>query len=97
MGERQGSALDPLKPFLKEGFKNPKNFKKIIYQCVFKVFEIPKNFFQKVLWWGAGVKPLPYKPQFESAHPVPNKKARQLAENLLFPLQMRPKYGIISP
>ena len=31
----------------------------------FKVFEIPKNFFQKVLWWGAGVKPLPYKLQFE--------------------------------
>ena len=65
MGEGQGSALDPLKPFLKEGFKNPKNFKKIIYQCVFKVFEIPKNFFQKVLWWGAGVKPLPDKPKFE--------------------------------
>ena len=29
-----------------------------------KVFEIPKNFFQKVLWWSAGVKPLPYKLQF---------------------------------
>ena len=26
VGERQGSALDPLKPFLKKGFKNPKNF-----------------------------------------------------------------------
>jgi len=26
--ERQGSALDPLKPFLEEGFKNPKNFQK---------------------------------------------------------------------
>jgi hypothetical protein len=22
-----------------------------------KVFEIPKDFFQKVLWWGAGAKP----------------------------------------
>ena len=30
-----------------------------------KVFEIPKNFFKKVLWWGAGVKPLPDKPKFE--------------------------------
>jgi hypothetical protein len=29
-----------------------------------KVFEIPKNFFQKVLWWGAGATPLPDKPQF---------------------------------
>ena len=28
VGERQGSALDPLKPFLEEGFKNPKNFQK---------------------------------------------------------------------
>ena len=49
MGERQGSALDPLKPFLKKGFKNPKNFKKIIFQCFLKVFEIPKNFFQPCL------------------------------------------------
>ena len=31
VGERQGSALDPLKPFLKEGFKNPKNFIKMIF------------------------------------------------------------------
>jgi hypothetical protein len=34
-----------------------------------KVFEIPKNFFQKVLWWGAGVKPLPCKPKFEKGDP----------------------------
>ena len=26
----QGSALHPLKPFLKEGFKNPKNFQKAL-------------------------------------------------------------------
>ena len=31
VGERQGSALHPLKPFLKEGFENPKNFKKRFY------------------------------------------------------------------
>jgi hypothetical protein len=33
-----------------------------------KVFEIPKDFFQKVLWWGAGAKPrrvLPDKSKFE--------------------------------
>jgi len=35
------------------------NFQKsIVKQLFLKVFEIPKNFFQKVLWWGAGVKPL---------------------------------------
>ena len=43
-----------------------KNFKKYYLSMFFKVFEIPKNFFQKVLWWGAGVKPLPYKTQFEN-------------------------------
>ncbi len=26
VGERQGSALHPLKPFFQEGFENPKNF-----------------------------------------------------------------------
>ena len=31
-----------------------------------EVFEIPKNFFQKVLGWGPGVKPLADKLQFES-------------------------------
>jgi hypothetical protein len=37
----------------------------------FKVFEIPKNFFQKVLWWGPGAKPLADKLQFEKSflHP----------------------------
>ena len=25
VGERRGSALDPLKPFLKKGFENPQN------------------------------------------------------------------------
>ena len=38
-----------------------RTFKNIYF---IKVFEIPKNFLQKVLWWGAGVKPLPYKPKF---------------------------------
>ncbi len=39
VGERENEGLcpcPPLKPFLKEGFKNPKNFQKaIVYQCVF--------------------------------------------------------------
>ena len=46
LGERQGSALDPLKPFLKEGFKNPKNFKKIIYPF-FESFRKSRNPFSK--------------------------------------------------
>jgi hypothetical protein len=29
-----------------------------------EVFEIPKNFFQKVLWWGPGATPLADKLQF---------------------------------
>jgi hypothetical protein len=64
VGERQGSALDPLKPFLKEGFKNPKNFKKIIYQCFLKVLGSPETLLQKGFWWGAGATPLPCKPKF---------------------------------
>ena len=35
IGERQGSALDPLKPFLEEGFKNPKNFQKTLMNISF--------------------------------------------------------------
>jgi hypothetical protein len=31
-----------------------------------KVLEVPRNFFQEVSWWGAGVKPLPDKPQFDA-------------------------------
>jgi hypothetical protein len=30
-----------------------------------KVFGVPRTFFQKGSWWGAGVKPLPDKPQFD--------------------------------
>ena len=29
----------PLKPFLKEGFKNPKNFQKLIFDSFLKVLE----------------------------------------------------------
>ena len=53
VGERQGSALDPLKPFLKEGFKNPKNFKKIIYQCFLKALGSPETLLKKGFWWGS--------------------------------------------
>jgi hypothetical protein len=30
-----------------------------------KVLEVPRNFFQEVSWWGAGVKPLPDKSKFK--------------------------------
>jgi hypothetical protein len=43
----------PLKPFLKEGFKNPKNFQKMLYDDVFlKFLEIPKNLFSKRFFGG---------------------------------------------
>jgi hypothetical protein len=29
-----------------------------VYGCFLKVFEIPKNFFQKVLWRGSGQSPV---------------------------------------
>ena len=65
MGERQGSALDPLKPFLKEGFKNPKNFQKTLIYMLLKVLGILKGLFQKSLKRVQGrALPLPYKPQF---------------------------------
>ena len=45
----------PLKPFLKEGFKNPKNFQKVIFV----------NMFFKVLERRAAFSSLPDKLQFE--------------------------------
>jgi hypothetical protein len=74
----------PLKPFLKEGFKNPKNFKKIIYQCFLKVLGSPETLFQKGFWWGAGATPLPCKPKFENSR----KKRRLPGE---------PPCGLIQP
>jgi hypothetical protein len=38
--------------------------KKLYLTMFLEVFEIPKNFFQKVLWWGPGATPLAYKLQF---------------------------------
>ena len=79
-GER---GRTPKRNFLKEVplwtlFKNfPKS---IIYQCFLKVFEIPKNFFQKVLWWGAGATPLPDKLQF----PTQTKREKPIGLSLSF-------------
>ena len=40
---------------MKKSLKKPQNFeKKDESTPLFKVFEIPKNFFQKVIWWGIG-------------------------------------------
>ncbi len=62
----RGSGLRRLKPFLKEGFKNPKNFQNTLANNVFlKVSGILKGLFQKSLKWGAGATPLPDKPKFE--------------------------------
>ena len=48
MGERQGSALDPLKGLLKKSLKNPQNFKSIL-SMFFESFWRSKNLLQKVL------------------------------------------------
>jgi hypothetical protein len=50
----------------------------------FKVFEIPKNFFQKVLWWGAGVKPLPYKLQFLPGKPFKPKEVAHMSTKIVY-------------
>ena len=43
--ERQGAALHPLNPFLKEGVKNPKNFQKVLlYNTFLKVFGVLRTF-----------------------------------------------------
>ena len=55
-----------LKPFLKEGFKNPKNFKKIIFDNAFlKVFGVLRTFFQKGSKPPEAVPRQPDKPKFE--------------------------------
>ena len=59
------SGLRRLKPFLKEGLKNPKNFQKINdKKHLLKVLRILKELFQKFLKRGEGAEPLPDNPQF---------------------------------
>ena len=69
IGERENEGLcpcPPLKPFLKEGFKNPKNFQKLLFANVFlKVLGDPRTFFQKGSWPPEAAPPLPDKPKFE--------------------------------
>ena len=51
IGERQGSALHPLKGLLEKSLKNPQNFQKNIFNNTFlKVFGDPRTFFQKGSW-----------------------------------------------
>ena len=38
IGKHRGPAPDPLKPFLKEGLKNPKNFQKALLVNAFLKF-----------------------------------------------------------
>jgi hypothetical protein len=95
---RVAASLPYQNPFCKKGSGLPKTFDKHIY---LRFLGIPKDLLQKVLWWGAGVKPLPDKPKFvnqsstKKPAPLPCDRGAVLSYHaigiIMFPSEERPR------